>query len=593
MLYLESYRRQRHELIGLITVVFCWACAALVAAGSPGIASVADLLLINGNVYTVAKKLPKGEAVAVRDGKILFVGTNREAAAFRNAKTTVIDLGGNMVLPGFQDSHIHLIESGVDLGRCQFNDLESRREILDTIQEYAEANPDKTWIVGGGWELTSFPAGKPTREDLDSILPDRPAFFSSTDGHSGWVNSQALKLAGITSQTPDPKDGRIERRPGSREPSGTLRESAMEPVMKLLPETTTEELTVGLKRAQKLALRAGITSIIDARTETSYLKAYADADRRGNLHLRVWASLSVDTDRGPEQVKEFVDLRNRYRTPRLQASFAKIFADGVIEAHTAALLEPYHDTPGDSGKLILKSSDFNALAAALEQAGFQIHVHAIGDGAVRQTLDAFEFARKTNGGSDRRHQIAHLELVHPTDIPRFSQLGVVADFQPLWATADSYIKDLTAPLVGPERAQRLYPIGSVKRSGAVVAAGSDWSVSSLNPLEAMQVAVTRQDPQNPAGKPWLPAELIDLASVIEAYTINGAYLTHQEKHRGSIEVGKIADLVVLDQDLFKIPVHNIAKTKVVMTLIDGKIVYSSEDRDAEAEDDVDDDEDGE
>ena len=536
----------------------------------------AELVLKNSAVYTLNKAQPWAEAAAVAGGKIVFVGSNSQAKKYTGEGTKVLDLAGRMVLPGFQDSHVHLISGGMELEQCNLNELKTKGEVLARIRAYAVEHPEKDWIVGGGWDLPIFPEANPSREELDAVVSDRPVFLSAADGHSAWVNTRALELAGVTAKTPDPKNGRIERKPGTGEPSGTLREAASGIVARLIPEPTDEEYLSGLRGAQTLANRFGITSIIEANADDKLLETYAGLDRSGGLTLRVLASIYVDPEKGVGQIGDLVQKRERYLEQRLKATAAKIFIDGVIESHTAALLEPYLDRPGDRGEPILEAAEFNRLAVALDGAGFQIHVHAIGDRAVRMTLDAMEEAAKANGRRDARHHICHLELIDPADIPRFQTLGVVANFQALWAYADTYITQLTEPILGPGRSARLYPIGSVVRSGGLYAGGSDWSVSSLNPLEAIQVAITRRGPDEPAGAAWLPDELVDLPTAIAAYTINGAFLSFEEKARGSIEAGKTADLIILDRNLFKIPAQQIHEAKVVLTLLEGKIVYSND-----------------
>jgi len=537
----------------------------------------AELILKNGAVYTLNKSQPWAEAVAVAGGKIVFVGQNSGVKKYRAGGTKVLDLAGKMVLPGFQDSHIHLISGGMELEQCNLNDLETKDEILARIRSYTAENPEKGWIVGGGWALPVFPEANPSKEELDAVVSDRPAFLSAADGHSAWVNSRALELAGVTAKTADPKNGRIERRAGTGEPSGTLREAASGLVGRLIPEPTAEEYLSGLRGGLALANRFGITSIIEASADDKLLETYASLDRNAGLTLRVLASIYVDSEKGIAQIGDLVQKRERNQGHYLKATAAKIFMDGVIESHTAALLEPYLDRPGDRGTPILEAEEINRLAAALDKAGFQIHVHAIGDRAIRMTLDAMEQAGKVNGPRDGRHHIVHLELIDPADIPRFHALGVVANFQALWAYADTYITQLTEPILGPERSARLYPIGSVVRSGGLFAGGSDWSVSSLNPLDAIQVAVTRRGPDAPAGPAWLPDQLIDLPTAIAAYTTNGAFLSFEEKTRGSVEAGKAADLIVLDRNLFKIPAQQIHEAKVILTLLEGKVVYTDRD----------------
>ena len=545
------------------------------AAGCGGrpAAAPADLILTNAAVVTMAGNRPRAEALAISGGRIVFVGDGREALALRGEATRVADLGGRLVLPAFQDSHIHLITGGIELGLCDLNGLGTRDEVLARVRDYAAARPDAAWITGGGWDLPLFPQANPRKEDLDALVPGRPVILDSADGHSAWVNSRALALAGITRDTPDPAGGRIERDPGTGVPTGTLRESAASLVEKLVPPLKPADYIKGLRAGLAMANRFGIASIVEASAGPELLDAYAALDRGGELSVRVLASLYVDTDKGVSEVRRLAGLRRGYAGRRLKPAAAKIFADGVMEPHTAALLEPYVDRPGDRGAPLLEPEAFNELARALDLAGFQIHVHAIGDRAVRMSLDAFEAAGRANGFRDMRHHIAHLELIDPADIPRFKRLGAAANFQALWAYPDSYITDLTLPILGPARSRWLYPIGSVARTGAVIVGGSDWSVSSMNPLLAIQVALTRRGPDAPEGEAWIPEERADLATMLRAYTVNGAWLCREEKTRGTLEPGKAADLIVLDRDLFAIPPAEIGRAKVLLTLLEGREVF--------------------
>ncbi|HEY7818917.1 MAG TPA: amidohydrolase, partial [Vicinamibacteria bacterium] len=397
-------------------------------------------------------------------------------------------------------------------------------------------------------------------------------YLSSADSHTVWVNSRALDIAGIGSTTRDPPNGRIERNPRTGEPTGTLRESATALVSKHLPELAPEDYSEGLKRALRIANGFGITSLIEADAGALALEAYAAVKRAGELTARVRVSMTVDESRDQSQVDDLLALRSRYQAAGIRADAAKIFADGVIESGTAALLEPYINLP-HRGELNFTPEVLDRLVARLDKEGFQIHVHAIGDRAIRASLDAFERARSANGPRDSRHHISHIELFHPEDIPRFKTLGVVANFQPLWAYADTYITELTEPQLGPERSRWLYPIGSLAKSGAVLAAGSDWSVSSMNPLEAIQVAVTRRDIDSPEGHAWLPEELVDIDTMLAAYTRGGAYLQHEDALTGSLEVGKRGDLIVLDRNLFEVPETEIHRVRVLLTLLDGKEVF--------------------
>ncbi len=559
----------------LRTAVLALIAAALAAASCGGgrPAQQADLILTNAKVVTMAADAPRAEALAVADGKILFAGGRAGALRLRGRATRVVDLGGRMVLPAFQDSHIHLVSGGVELGLCDLNGLRTKDQVMAKVRDYAAAHPGAAWITGGGWDLPLFPQANPRKEDLDAAVPDRPAVLDSADGHSAWANSRALALAGITRSTPDPAGGRIERDAETGEPSGTLRESAAGLVDRFVPDLGPEDYIRGLRAGQALANRHGIASIIEASAGPALLDAYAALDRAGELSVRVLASLHVDTGRGVSETGRLTELRRRYQGRRLKATAAKIFVDGVMEPHTAALLEPYVDRPGDRGEPLLEPEALDALAAALDRAGFQIHVHAIGDRAVRMALDAFEAAGRVNGFRDMRHHIAHLELIDPADIPRFRRLGAAANFQSLWAYADTYITDLTLPILGPARSRWLYPIGSVARTGAVIAGGSDWSVSSLDPLQAIQVALTRRGPEDPPGEAWIPGERVDLTTMLRAYTVNGAWLSHEEGWRGTLAAGQAADLIVLDRDLYAVQPFEIGRAKVLLTLVDGREVY--------------------
>jgi predicted amidohydrolase YtcJ len=562
--------------VTVAAAVLAAACGREERPPTGGPAGPADLLLRGGAVYTVDAPRSWATAVGVKDGRIVYVGSDSVPDGMIGLQTAVVDLAGKMVLPGFQDGHVHLLSGGVELGECALFTMRDASAIADSIRACAVARPDTPWLRGVGWELTAFPDANPSKRLLDQLVPDRPALFEAADGHSAWVNSQALDLAGITRDTPDPADGRIEREPRTGEPSGTLREDAVGLVSRLLPEWTDAELAAGLARAQQLANQAGITSAFEASASESFLRAYALADRGGKLTVRV----TVAIDGAPDSTgiagvaQRLNDWRNRYSSSRVRPIAVKLFEDGVIESGTAALLAPYVGRKGDAGKPTYQQPRLDSLAVALDREGWQIHVHAIGDRAIRMTLDAFTHAAEVNGPRDSRHTITHLQLIDPADIPRFRHLGVVANFEPYWANGDAYITQLTEPVLGRSRSRWLYPIGSMVQSGAVVSAGSDWSVSSLAPLDGIQVAITRRlTHQRERRTPWLPEEVVDLSTAIAMYTINAAYQTHQERDTGSIEVGKLADLVILDQDLFAVAPREIHRVRVMRTIVEGRTVF--------------------
>lgn len=544
----------------------------LLASGACDNAEPADLVLRHGTIYPLAGDTGTVESLAVRNGRIVYAGGDQGARNYIGDRTAVIELEGRMVLPGLHDTHVHP-RSGIGLTEVQLGDLDTREAILDSVRVWAARHPAAQWIRGSGWQLPVFPAANPRKEWLDSVVPDRPVYLSAADGHSAWVNSKALEMAGVTRDTRDPVNGRIERDPATGQPTGTLRESAADLVARHLPARTPQEIQSGLRRALALANQLGITSVHEANAGPELLNAYATLDSAGQLTARVVAAMAIDPLAGVAQVDSLRAWRGRYGGTRYYAPrAAKIFVDGVIEARTAALLAPYAGGT-DPGAPNLSPAALDSLVAVLDAAGLQVHMHAIGDRAVRMALDAIAYARRHNGPRDARPIIAHLELIDPADIPRFAALGVIPSFQPLWAYADEYITDLTEPVLGPERSRWLYPIGSVARTGASLAAGSDWSVSSMNPFEAIQVAITRRAPNAPAGPAWIPEETVDLPTMLRAYTVGGAYAAGEESGNGSLEVGKAADLIVLDRNLYRIPVTEVHAAKVLLTLLDGREVW--------------------
>lgn len=537
--------------------------------------AAADWVFENGVVHTQDPARPRATAVAVRRGVILAVGDDRSVEGHVGPSTAVIDLAGRAVVPGFHDAHVHPVTSGVELMDCYLADIEEaeigyRAAVVSKVRTYATRNPDKPWIRGSGWSLPWFPGANPHKSWLDAAVRDRPVILWAADGHSAWVNSKALAIAGITRATKDPPHGRIER-DKSGEPTGTLREDAMDLVADHVPPYTPAEREAGLTRALELARSLGLTTLMEANATEETLALYAELERRGALTARVVASLAVEPKEGLGQIAKLVALRAKYTTPRLRPIAAKLFLDGVIEAKTAALVTPY--VGGAHPKPAIDPALLHALVIALDREGFQVHMHAIGDGAVRAGLDAIAAARAANGPRDARHTIAHLELIDPADLPRFRELGVVATFQPLWAQRDEYVRGLTEPFLGPLRSARLYPIGSVARTGAHLAFSSDWSVSSLDPLEGLQVAVTRRAVEAGPGPAWLPNERVTAAEGLAAYTRGGAYLAFQDREVGTLAPGYAADLAVLARDPLAGPAHEIAAAKVQLTMLAGVPIH--------------------
>lgn len=545
----------------------------------------ADFVISGAPIYTVDSQRSWAEAIAVRDGRIVYVGSTHGLKDWIGASTGVIKLTGGMVLPGFHDCHVHIAEGGLELEACCLNECKTADAIYKTLAKYAKEHQDLPWILGSGWALPIFKQGAPHKRDLDAIVSDRPVLLMAEDWHSGWANSKALAAAGITRQTKDPDGGRIER-DSKGEPTGTLRESAAELVQKIAPKPTMDNRIKALRTAQKLANSFGITSIQDAHAIEEVLATYSALAKKGELTLKTVAAQDTDSNVSVDSlVDNMLKFKKQYGHGLLRAHSAKIFGDGVIESHTAALLSPYADRPKDTGILNVEPEKLKRLCRKLDKEGFQIHIHAIGDRGVREALNALEAAQLSNGSRDSRHQIAHLELIDPLDLPRFRQLGVIANFEPYWAWADPYIIKGTNPVLGKQRASRLYQIQSMMKTGAVVSAGSDWTVSTLNPLSAIQVAVTRQGiggveqsekNKRKKDKAWLPEERTTLPQILAAYTICGAYVNKQEHDTGSLEVGKAADLIVLDKNLFDVPPNQISKARVLLTVLNGKVVYRHE-----------------
>jgi predicted amidohydrolase YtcJ len=539
----------------------------------------ADLVLRGGHVHTVDPATPRAEAVAVRGERIVAVGRGRDVGELVGPRTRVIDLAGRLLTPGFQDVHIHPIFAGVDQLECDVRESRGREAVLAKIRAYAESHPELEWIVGSGWYMADFERGTPRREDLDRVVPDRPAFLPNRDGHSAWVNTKALELAGIDRDTPDPGDGRIERDPDGS-PTGTLHEGAGRFVERLLPPATSDKLAAGLRHAQAYLHSLGITAWQDAIVTPNDQSIYKRAVDEGWLTARVELAMWWERSRADDQIPELIE-RSRIGTfGRVRSNSVKLMQDGVLETYTGALLDPYLGPDGapttNRGISFIDPERLPGWVTRLDAAGLQAHFHAIGDRAVREGLDAVAAARSANGHSDTRPHIAHIQVIHPDDLPRFRALDVVANAQPLWACHEGQMDELTIPFLGPERTTWQYPFRSLLDRGARLAMGSDWSVSTPNPFEEMEVAVTRVYPESRgAAEPFLPDQALTLAESIRAFTLGSAFVNHLEADTGTIEVGKLADLAVIDRDLFAPEAGPIGEARVLATLVGGRIVHEA------------------
>ncbi|MFJ6381719.1 amidohydrolase [Kitasatospora sp. NPDC092039] len=542
----------------------------------------ADLVFTHGPVHTGDAARTRASGLAVVGERIAAVGHD-EVRELIGPGTEVVDLTGKLLLPGFQDAHIHAVGGGAELASCDLTGTVGVADYLARVRAYAEANPELEWITGSGWSMESFEGGLPTRQLLDSVVPDRPVYLTNRDHHGAWANTRALELAGLTADTPDPADGRIER-DADGTPSGTLQEGATALVARLLPPTTEADRLDGLLRAQRLLHSLGITGWQDAllgefNGMADPSTAYLAAARSGALTARVTGALWWDRDRGAEQIPELVRRREELSHGRFRAGSVKIMQDGIAENFTAAMTTPYLDGCGcataNSGLSFVDPAALRGYVTELDALDFQVHFHALGDRAVREALDAVEAARTANGRRGTRHHLAHLQVVHPDDLPRFARLGAVANIQPLWAAHEPQMDELTIPFLGPERAAWQYPFGALQRAGATLAAGSDWPVSSPDPLEGLHVAVNRMEPGATDGRVFLPEQRLDLASAIAAYTAGSAHVNGHDD-AGVLAAGRLADLVVLDRDILTGPPEEIASARVLRTYVGGELVHAAD-----------------
>ncbi len=535
----------------------------------------ANLVLKNASVYTVDKERSWAQAIAIADDKIVFVGTDTDVEPYIDSDTVVMDLNGKMVLPGFVDAHAHPSHAMDYVGNISLYSLDSLDAYKATITDFVEKHSERGFYRGSGWADTLFPNLGPSKKILDALIPDRPVALVSYDGHSMWVNSVTLERAGVTKDTPDPEGGRIERDPDTGEPSGVLRETAFKLIEEVIPDYSLEERKNGLLAYQDMATRAGITLSHDAMLDAGCIAAFNALAEEDKLNMRFRGSITLDPDEEIEpQIETVLAERSKNTHPYFQTNAAKIFVDGVLEGGTAYLLEPYAHKPEFRGEPIWDTEILKYTSIALDKEKLQIHVHVIGDAAVHITLDALEQAQVINGKRDSRHLVTHLQLVEPEDILRFKQLDVVGVPQPFWFKIDEYYWELALPYLGKERADVQYPMQSFIDAGVVMASASDFPVTiPFDPFIAIQIGMTRSGLDEESNEVLWPEERVGLEDMIQSFTYNGAYANFLENETGSIEVGNQADIIVLDQNLFEIPVSDIAQTKILLTLVDGKEVY--------------------
>ncbi len=539
---------------------------------------VVDLIVINGKVYAGNGAADLAEAVAIRGNKVVRIGTNREIQRLRRAQTTIVDAKGGAVLPGFNDAHAHFISGGLSLDQINLLEATTLDEIKDTIRIWSEAHPERNWITGRGWYYQPFAGTLPTRQLLDALVPDRPAYLIAYDGHTGWANSKALKLAGITRRTRNPLNGVVVKDPRTGEPTGALKETAMS-LMTAAPQPTTEDKVAAIRAGMVEAHRVGITSVQNAGGTAEDLELYGGLRKRGELTLRVYQALSVNIEMDDAELARLALVRERFADdPLLKTGAVKLVADGVIESHTAAMLAPYDNKRGNTGDPRFTAEQLNKTVSMLDREGWQVMTHAVGDAAVRMTLDAYEAAAKANPapGRGRRHRIEHIETIDPADVPRFGKLGVIASMEPVHATPSPTPGDVWSTNIGAKRAAHGWQWASIAKAGGRLVFGSDWPVMTLDPMMGLHVAVNRTTVEGLPEGGWLPAERLPLRKAIDAYTSDAAWASYDEQRKGVLARDMLADLVVLSDDIFAGATAHLTEVQVMVTIVDGKVVYRRE-----------------
>jgi predicted amidohydrolase YtcJ len=535
-----------------------------------------DLILFNGKIFT-GNNTNLTQAIAIKNNRIVRVGTSQQIKKLAKKGTRFINLEGKMVMPGINDAHIHFLSGSLGLTKINLNDCTTEQEALDSIADYAKKNPTKKWILGMGWQYKIFKNGMPNKSSLDKIISDKPVFIESYDGHSAWANSKALEMAGINSETKFNGFGEIIK-DAQGQPTGAITEAACYLVDKFIPEPTRTEKIEALKTGMKYAATLGITSIQNASGTIEEFELYQYLLKKGLMTLRSSTAFSAGNNTTQADINSFVKLKNSMASnPFLKAGAIKFVLDGVIESHTAVMLNPYSDVPKTAetanGKIALDYKVYKKLVTQFDTLGFQIYTHAIGDSSVRAALNAYEFSKNTNQTYNRRHRIEHIEQSNTMDIPRFAKLGVLASMEPIHA--DPGTIDVWSKAVGTERLPFSFVWNTILKNKVKLVFSSDWPACiTPNPMRGLHNAVNRRTIDGLPENGWVPEQKISLFEALKAYTHGGAYSSFEEKIKGKIEAGYLADLIVLSHNLFEIPQMDIYKTKVLMTMVDGKIVYN-------------------
>lgn len=550
----------KYLLAGLILLVF-----TLDGRGQ----ATADLVLLNGKIWTVNEQQPEVEAIAIAGGRIVAIGASAEVRRWTGSQTKVIDLQGRRVVPGFNDAHVHFLDGGRGLASVQLREARTPTEFRDRLRDFAAKLPKGRWILNGNWDHENWqPANLPTRQLIDEVTGDHPVFINRLDGHMALANSLALKLAGVTRATADPPGGTIVR-DAQGEPTGVLKDAAMSYVYKVIPDASADEMTEAIKAALRYAAANGVTSVQDMSASPDVFAVYQKLLERSELTVRIYGHQPLSA----WERLAGVGVRASFGNDKLKIGGLKGFADGSLGSTTALFFAPYLDDPQTAGlpsdEMFPEGKMLNNILQA-DKAGLQIAVHAIGDKANKTILDMFAEVEKQNGGRDRRFRIEHAQHLRAEEIKRFANQRIIASMQPYHAIDDGRWAENR---IGAERAKGTYAFRALLDAGAVLAFGSDWYVAPLEPLLGIYGAVTRRtlDGKHPQG--WVPEQKITVAEAVRAYTLGSAYASFDDKHKGSLAIGKLADLVVLSADIFKIDPGQINKTKVALTIFDGKVIY--------------------
>lgn len=536
--------------------------------------TIAETIITNAAIRSMDPGRPIAEAIAIAGGRILALGRAGEIAALAGPQTERLDAGGRLMLPGFHDTHIHLMEGGQHCAAAaDLSQAQAPQQIVETLRAFAATRPTG-WVLGGFYNSGVFGAQNLNARLLDAAAADRPCYILAADGHNGCINTRAMEQTGLSAETPDPDEGRFVRGPDGA-PTGLLHEGATAWIEARLPPPTAREFAEGVRYAQALANRHGITGVLDARVVAPMVQVYQQMADAGALTLRVIATaLVLPSDTVEGALARLTGFRAGAQHEMFGVHSAKFFFDGVMENRTAAMIEDYSDQTGGNAPVMFSPGQIADFFTAFDAARFQIHVHCIGDGAVRAALDGMEAARKANGAWPSRHHIAHIQMIDPADIARFAELGVVANVQPLWARNEPAVTEMTIPVVGPERSHWIYAFASLRAARAEVVLSSDWTVSTLNPFEIIETAITRRQRRGDGNAPpLLPEQSLGVADCVAGYTSLAARAGWRDGETGSLTPGKWADLIVLDRDIFAIDPHEIGGTEVVMTMLAGKAVH--------------------